>query len=183
LRIEYSGKLQRIGTADEKFKHILKLNKMKTEYYKYLKIYKNHKISTDKKRFIWSRYYLDDYEFTKRIDFVLNQIKNHAQREFICEIKYWEDNNKMENFLQQLKTPYSIVKEYKNGKKCGIIVINDKKLDIHFFKNLLINHYNYELAYEPALSVKIMLFINYEDYLMAFDFYDDRGFIINYYFY
>ena len=155
---------------------------METKYQKYLKIFKNRKKFEKKGKIIWSRYYLDDYDFSKRVDFVLSLIHNHVQKEFISEIQYWEDNHKMVNFFEQSKNSYSIIKEYKNGQKPGIIVIDDNQMDMNFFKNLLLNHYNFELAYEPALSIKILLFVNYDDYLMAFDLYDDRGFIINYYF-
>ena len=156
---------------------------METKYQKYLAIFRSYKKFEKRNKLIWSRYYLDDYDFSKRIDFVSSIVQNHVQKEFIVEIQYWEDNQKMVNFFQQLKNSYSIIKEYKNGQTPGIIVISDNQLDMHFFKNLLSNHYNYELAYKPSLSIKLLLFINYDDYLMIFDFYDDRGFIINYYYF
>jgi hypothetical protein len=155
---------------------------METKYKKYSKIFKRYKEYEKRKKIVWSRYYLDEYDFSRRVDFILNLIQSHVQKEFVVEIKYWEDNYKMAIFLEQSKNSYSIIKEYKNGQKPGIIVINDNNMDMRFFENLLSNHYNFELACEPALSIKVLLFINYDDYLMIFDFYDDRGFIISYYF-
>jgi hypothetical protein len=156
---------------------------MTTKYNKYIEIYRNYKKFEENEKLVWSRFYLEDYAFDKRKYFVLALIENCVKNEFVIEVQFWEENQKMVEFFKQLKNSYSIIKEYNNKQSPGIIVIDDYCLDIHFFEQLLQSHYNYELASEPALSVKILLFINQKDHLRVFDFYDDRGFTISYYYY
>lgn len=156
---------------------------MKTNYDKYLEVYKDYKKFEEDKRLVWSRYYFDDYCFSRRVGFVLALIQNYVKNEFTVEVKFWEENNKIIDFFKKIQNSYTVVQEYNNGEEPGIIVIDDNNLDIKFFEQLLQRHYNHDLAYEPALSVKLLLFVNSDENLTVFDLYDDRGFIINHYYY
>lgn len=156
---------------------------MRTNYDKYIKVYKGYKKFEEDKKLVWSRYYFDDYSFSRRVGFVLALIQNYIKKEFTLEVKFWEENSKIIDFFKEMQNSYAVVQEYKNGEEPGIIVIDDKNLDIKFFEQLLQRHYNHDLAYEPALSVKLLLFVNSDENLTVFDLYDDRGFIINHYYY
>lgn len=152
------------------------------KYNNYIAAYKNYKKFEEEGKLIWCRYYLDDYQFNQRVDFVLELIRNYVKEEFVMEVQFWEKNELISDFFKNIKNSCSIIKKYRNKQDPGVIISEDYCLDMDFFQQLLQNHYNYELAYEPSLSVKILLFIDKKDYLMVFDFYDDRGFIINYYY-
>lgn len=156
---------------------------MESNYDEYIKVYKDYKKFEEDKRLVWSRYYFDDYSFYRRVDFVLTLIQSYIKKEFTVEVKFWEENSKIIHFFKQIQNSYIVMQEYKNGEEPGIIIIDDNNLDVKFFEQLLQRHYNHDLAYEPALSVKILLFVNSDKKLTVFDLYDDRGFIISHYFY
>lgn len=147
-----------------------------------LRIYKDTKRFRKKGRFVWCRYYLDDYDFNKRIKFITSLLQDFTEKRFTIELKFWEETDKIKKFFDEFAKRYIIVKQYGNGRKPGILVYNGNALDMFFFSTLLKNHYNYEHAIEPALSMKLLMFIEDDDRITIFDFYDDRGFIINYYY-
>jgi hypothetical protein len=156
---------------------------MNTKYSKYIKIFKSHKKFEKSKKLVWSRYYFDDYEFNKRVRFVLSLVKNYLKDGFVMEIKFWEENDKMLELFAETKNSYKMIRGYEKAEEPGIMTVDDLFLDLIFFEKLLQWHYNYEVAKEPALSIKVLLFFEDEEKLTIFDFYDDRGFIINYYYY
>lgn len=156
---------------------------MSSKYRKYIKIYKSYKKFSKKKSLVWCRYYLDDFDFNKRVNFVSDFLKIKNKDEFVMEVQYWENNDKIMNFFDSSKIFYTVIKKFNDNPDPGVLVCEGENFDLLFFKKLLQNHYNSDFAKNPALSVKILLFFNYSDYLQIFDFYDDRGFIINYYYY
>lgn len=155
---------------------------MKNNYNEFIKIYHNRVKYETEKKFIWNRYYLDNYLLNKRVDFVEKLIKDSVKGEFLLEIRFWDDTKRILDFFKNLKNENYLLEEYKGGEKPGIIIVDDKGLDVTFFRDLLQCHYNYEQAEDPSLNVKILLFINSDIDLKVYDFYDDRGFIVNYYY-
>ncbi|MGS4345509.1 hypothetical protein ACKUSY_07935 [Myroides odoratus] len=155
---------------------------MKDNYHSFLEIYYNRKKHELDDKFIWSRYYLDDYSFDKRVGFVTEFVKDDLKKEFLLEIKFWENTQTVVNLLKEVQEESYIVEEYKGGEAPGILVIQDCNLNKVFFTQLVQFHYNFELAKSPSLNIKLLLFIDTVSYLKVYDFYDDRGFLVNFYF-
>lgn len=155
---------------------------MKNKYYKFLDIYNNRKKYELEKKFIWSRFYFDNFSFDKRVNFVIEMIKESLKEEFILEIKFWDNNILTLDFFKNLTNRNSILEEYKGEESPGIIIVYGRNLELSFFIELLQSHYNYELAEDPSLNIKVLLFIDTTKCLKIYDFYDDRGFIVNFYF-
>ncbi len=154
---------------------------MEKKYSELIEIYHNRAKYEAEDRFIWNRYYLDNYSFNKRVEFVTDLIKKDVKEDFLLEIKFWDNTELVLDFFKKLKNKNYFLEDYKGGEKPGIIIVDDKNLEIEFFTELLQCHYNYELAEEPSLNIKILLFINKKTDIIVYDFYDDRGFIVNYY--
>lgn len=98
------------------------------------------------------------------------------------KILFWEEDVKIERFLE-LNFPnkrYEKVLSYKNGKRAGVIFIDDGILDISFLKSILNNHFNFEMAKEPSQNMRVQISVNLDDVIMLLDIYDDRGFYIYY---
>ncbi len=155
---------------------------MNFNYENCVQIFKDYKKYEKQESLVWCRYYLDDYKFENRVRFVLNMIKPHVNGNFIMEVKFWDKNTIIKDFFHESTNKYYIQREYRSNKTPGLVIMEDNNLNLKFFEKLLINHYNYEKALDPALNVKILLFVNYNNFLLVFDFYDDRGFIVNYYY-
>ena len=82
---------------------------------------------------------------------------------------------------EQIKVNYKKIKSYKNGIKPGIIFLEQDKIDTKFIDFILLRHFNFELAKEPSLNIKVQFFIKFDDqFSMLFDIYDDRGFYAYY---
>ena len=75
---------------------------------------------------------------------------------------------------------YEKVLSYKNGKRAGVIFIDDRILDESFLKSVLDNHFNFEMAKEPSQNLRVQICVNLNNIIMLLDIYDDRGFDIYY---
>ncbi|WP_018338724.1 hypothetical protein [Butyricimonas synergistica] len=98
------------------------------------------------------------------------------------KILFWEEDIKIEKFLE-LNFPnkrYEKVLSYKNGKRAGVIFIDDRILDESFLKSVLDNHFNFEMAKEPSQNLRVQICVNLNNIIMLLDIYDDRGFDIYY---
>ena len=155
---------------------------MKNNYSEFIEIYHSRVKYEAENKFVWNRYYLDNYLFNKRVDFVKKLIKDSVKGEFLLEIRFWDDTKMILDFFKNLKNKNYLLEEYKGGEKPGIIIVDDRDLDVTFFSDLLQCHFNYEQAEDPSLNIKILLFTNSDINLKVYDFYDDRGFIVNYYY-
>lgn len=154
---------------------------MEKSYNEIISIYNNRTNYESDNKFIWNRYFLDNYSLNRRVDFVSELIKDSVRNGFLVEVKFWDSTEKVLDFFKNLKNKSYVLKEYKDGQEPGIIIVEDKELDIEFFSDLLQRHYNYEHAEDPSLNIQILLFIERGTDLIVYDFYDDRGFIVNYY--
>lgn len=130
-----------------------------------------------------SRFDLEKLEFKFKADFIINLISSlNDIKGITCKILFWEDDLKVEKFinLYHQNKAYTKTKSYKNGKKPGIVFIDDISINESFLKLLLNSHFNFELAKEPSQNIRIQICVNLEKYIMLFDIYDDRGFFLYY---
>ncbi len=96
------------------------------------------------------------------------------------KILFWEEDIKIEKFLE-LNFPnkrYEKVLSYKNGKRAGVIFIDDRILDESFLKSVLDNHFNFEMAKEPSQNLRVQICVNLNNIIMLLDIYDDRVYIV-----
>jgi len=97
-------------------------------------------------------------------------------------ILFWEKNEQIENFINSKfsNKQYEIKTLYRNGKLPGVMYIEEKTIDVNFLETLLQNHFNYEMAVDPSLNLRVQICINQKDFTILLDIYDDRGFNIYY---
>jgi len=97
------------------------------------------------------------------------------------KIMYWEQDERMKYLFSNKK--YKLVVSYKHGKRPGIIYLEDKIIDTVFLNTLLETHFNYEMAKDPSINMRVQLCLNQAYSIILLDIYDDRGFDIYYYYF
>ncbi|WP_310557032.1 hypothetical protein [Flavobacterium sp.] len=133
------------------------------------------------KNIVNGRFDLEPIKLEAKLDFIIHLLLSSNLIESLTyKILFWEETNKVESLIKSYKKKYSTIISYNNGKLPGIIFINEDVLDVLFLKELLINHFNHEMAKNPSLSLRVQICINKEDYITLIDIYDDRGFDIYY---
>jgi hypothetical protein len=133
--------------------------------------------------FIYGRYDLESVRFELKSIFIIQFLFSLKSLESLTyKILFWEKEERIKSFfLSDFKNKkYEITTSYMNGQNPGILYIDDRLLDKAFLKALLDNHFNYEMAVEPSLNMRVQICINQEDFNILMDIYDDRGFDIYY---
>lgn len=134
------------------------------------------------KKVIQVRYDIEDINVTKKGGFVENTIKSFGLITSITyKILFWEKEEVIQTFIQSNKNKdFKISVKYKNGKKPGVIFIEEETLDKSFLEALLLNHFNHEMAEDPSMNIRVQLGVNYKNGIRLLDIYDDRGFYMYY---
>lgn len=135
------------------------------------------------KNIVSGRLYLESIKLDSKTDLIILLISSLKSITGITyKILFWEENTKIEGFLESNlpNKKYEKVLSYKNGKRAGAIFIDDIFLDISFLKSILNNHFNFEMAKEPSLNLRVQICVNLESIIMLLDVYDDRGLDIYY---
>ena len=73
-------------------------------------------------------------------------------------------------------TEYWLNTSYRNEEDPGILYIDMDSFDEKVFRNLLTNHFNYEMAEDPSLNMRVQICLNEKNGTRLLDIYDDRGF-------
>lgn len=130
---------------------------------------------------IKGRFDLEPIELEARLDFIIQLLLSFKSVVGLTyKILFWEKNNFLQSFFEFNQKKYSIVTPYQNGELPGVIFLDEDVLDQSFIKSLLIIHFNYEMAKDPSLNLRVQLCVNHEKYITLLDIYDDRGFDIYY---
>lgn len=146
---------------------------------KFLKILKNKKGRNVAK----GRFDIENIEMSKKSDFIVAFL---LSLKFIKGITYkilfWEKDDVLTELFKfnfsNKKSEISV--SYRSGKLPGVLFVNDREVDELFLRLILENHFNYEMAKNPALNLRVQICINQEEFLTLLDIYDDRGFDIYY---
>jgi hypothetical protein len=121
---------------------------------------------------------IENIKPSEKVEMVIFLISSYKTAKALTyKILFWEEDKKIEDFFK-FSFPnkrYKKTISYKNGKKAGVIYVEDIKIDFLFLEELLNNHFNFELAKEPSQNIRIQLIINFEYFNILFDIYDDRG--------
>ncbi len=145
---------------------------------KLLKLLKNKK----GKNIATGRFDIENIELRKKADFIIKFILSIKSIISVTyKILYWEKDAILKAFFTNLgKNNFGISNSYRNGKLPGVVFTEEAVIDESFLKLLLENHFNYEMAKEPALNLRIQICINQEELITVLDIYDDRGFGVLY---
>jgi hypothetical protein len=128
------------------------------------------------------RFDIEQIEFDAKLDFIFHLLLSDRFAEnFTYKILFWEEISAIQRLIDNYKVKtYNVAKLYENGEQPGVIFIDDEKLYEAFLRELLTNHFNYELAKEPRMNLRVQVCISHKDYTTLLDIYDDRGFDIYY---
>jgi len=133
------------------------------------------------KNIVKGRFDLENIKFKNRTEFIINLILSINLIKCVTyKVLFWENDKKIESFFNANfpNKEYKKTLPYKNGKKEGVIFIDDKIIDVLFLKTILIHHFNFEMAKEPSFNIRVQLSINTNSSIILLDIYDDRGFDI-----
>ena len=72
-------------------------------------------------------------------------------------------------------TEYWLSTRYNNKEAPGIIYLDMDAFDEKVFRSLLTNHFNYEMAENPSLNIRVQICLNEKKGTRLLDIYDDRG--------
>lgn len=131
---------------------------------------------------IKGRFDIEPVELNEKLDFIIRLLLSFKSiAGFTYKILFWEKDNLVEGLLKSTKEKvYKVATSYKNEELPGIIFVDSDTLDEPFLKALLTNHFNYEMAKDPSLNLRIQICVSHEGYKTLLDIYDDRGFDIYY---
>lgn len=131
------------------------------------------------KNLIKSQFDLEQTRFSRRSTLIISLLQSFiATSGVIYKILFWEKDKTIEEFLK-INSPYmaySLITSYKNGKLPGIVFLEGKSIDVKFLKSLLDQQFNYEMAIDPSINIRVQICINDPKVTTVFDIYDDRGF-------
>jgi hypothetical protein len=133
------------------------------------------------KNIVKGRVDIEHISLTKKSQFIYDIISSfNAISGCTYRILFWEKNEIIESFfkLNFPKKEYIIYQPYKNKKSPGICFVRDLEIDKMFFKMLINNHFNFELAKNPSLCVRVQMYIYITGFKILLDIYDDRGFYL-----
>jgi hypothetical protein len=125
------------------------------------------------------RFNIDPVTLEAKSGFVIHLLSSFKLiRGFVYKILFWEDDELVEKFLKDRfeNKEYTKVFGYKKRETPGVIFLEDEMLDVFFLEQLLITHFNFEMAKEPALNMRVQICINRDNSPILLDIYDDRGF-------
>lgn len=126
---------------------------------------------------IRGRFDIEDIGLNGKNNFITHLISSLGKISSLTyKILFWEKNHVIQTFIQSNKRiEFRISTKYESGKKPGVVFIDENGLDKAFFEVLLTNHFNYEMAEEPSMNIRVQLCVNYENHISIIDIYDDRG--------
>jgi hypothetical protein len=124
---------------------------------------------------------IEKISLPNKSNFLISFIKGIKNVESIkYRILFWEKDNILINFFNYNFSDknFEIQKPYKGRKSPGIIFVIDEKIDSIFLSELLKNHFNYEMAKEPSMNLRVQIYLHQNKSITLLDIYDDRGFYV-----
>ena len=142
------------------------------------------KIRRNKRGIARSRIDFENIDVEAKIRLIMFLISKASHLDSVVyKILFWERDEKIEEYLlKNMKGRYTKARPYKNGARAGVIFIKEKAFDPNFLRSVLLHHFNFELAKEPSLNIRVQLVANNkEKFSILFDIYDDRGCYVYYF--
>jgi len=133
------------------------------------------------KKIIKGQFDIDSVTLAHKLDFIMVLLASFQTiRGLTYKILFWDRIDSIKDLIESSEKKCQIASLYEGYEHPGVIFVDDKALDISFCKQLLVNHFNYEMAKTPSLNLRIQLCINHSYDVTLLDIYDDRGFYIYY---
>jgi len=128
------------------------------------------------------RFDIEPIQLKEKIDFITHLLLSFKSVSSLTyKILFWDSDKIIQKFIESNKEKiFEIITPYKNGEMPGTLFIDERAIDEAFLHTLLINHFNYEMAKDPSLNIRVQICVNHEKYITLLDIYDDRGFDIYY---
>lgn len=128
---------------------------------------------------ITGRFDIEPVGLINKIDFIIQFFSLKLIMGLTIKILFWENDSLLKNLMASMNvTKYQLVNSYKNGENPGILYIDMNVLEESVIRQLLINHFNYEMAQDPSLNIRVQICLVEENKITLLDIYDDRGFYI-----
>ena len=122
---------------------------------------------------------IDDIHISKKSKFVINFIQSLSSISGVTfKVLFWETQEVIESFFRETfpNKSYKMAISYGGGQEPGVFFVDDNTPDTIFIKELLDHHFNFELAADPALNLRVFIAINQDNLTWLLEIYDDRGF-------
>jgi len=134
---------------------------------------------------------MESIKLKNKVDFIMQLfLFSEGLLSLTYKIFFWETDKVMEEFVENNFLHKTIeesnkpkeskicvkARSYKGKRIPGVMYLEDQLIDGNFFKKLLNVHFNFELALEPSLSLRVQICVNKKDLVLLLDIYDDRGF-------
>ncbi|CZE46579.1 hypothetical protein [Campylobacter geochelonis] len=121
----------------------------------------------------------ENISINDKIKLILFLIFNgNGVENIIYKILFWENDTEIKNYIETKipKENFKKIKPYKKGAEPGVIFIEQNEINTDFLKSILLRHFNFELAKEPLLNIRVLLFVKMKNqFSILLDIYDDRG--------
>lgn len=126
---------------------------------------------------ITGRFNIEPVVLDKKLDFIGEFFSLNIISGLTFKILFWEKDDNLTTVMGLLKiAKYWLHTSYKNGEDPGVLYIDMNVFDESVFRQLLTYHFNYEMAKNPSLNIRVQFCLNEENKIKLFDVYDDRGF-------
>ncbi|MEM6817060.1 MAG: hypothetical protein AAF600_22160 [Bacteroidota bacterium] len=127
---------------------------------------------------IKGRFDIELVELEKKLDFIIQFFFSLKVIEGVTyKILFWENDDLMTSLITSMNvTKYWLSTSYENRETPGVLYIDMNVFDESVFKQLLTNHFNYEMSEDPSLNIRVQICLNEENKIELLDIYDDRGF-------
>ena len=108
----------------------------------------------------------------------ISTIETYFNDSNLIELKlyYWEPDCQIQQYIRIFNYDFISLKSYKGRTIPGVMLIQLKKLDIIFIRNLLFNHFNKDFSRNPYLDIRPYFLIQNQENQIVLEIYDDRGF-------
>jgi len=127
---------------------------------------------------IKGRFDIEPVALEKKLDFIVQFF--FSLRVVKCltyKILFWEKDDLLTSLMTSMNvTKYWLSTSYDNGEVPGVLYVDMDTFDESVFRLLLTNHFNYELAEDPSLNIRVQICLSEENKIKLLDIYDDRGF-------
>ncbi|KAA5535581.1 hypothetical protein [Paenimyroides baculatum] len=128
---------------------------------------------------ITGRFDIESIGLIKKIDFIIEFFSLNQIIGSTIKILFWEKDSFLINLMTSMNvTNYWLATSYKNEEIPGTLYIDMSVFDESVFRQLLINHFNFEMAENPSLNIRVQISLTKEKKVTLLDIYDDRGFDI-----
>lgn len=127
------------------------------------------------------RIYMEEIsEVSDKIAFLIDFYQNFGSYEsFFLKLLFWENPNQFIKDVICKEEPSSLLNfsfcESNDPTIPNVMWFNGETLDVSMLKEIVLWHFNYEMAKDPSCDMRVQFCLYISDKYMLWDVYDDRG--------